>query len=748
MECPRFVVFSDIGEAIKQPSYSTMDENPQLRLARRFIETTGTNLFLTGKAGTGKTTFLRQLKANSPKRMVVLAPTGIAALQAGGVTIHSFFQLPLAPYVPDARFTADSRNKYQPHFSREKINIIRSIDLLVIDEVSMVRADLLDAVDAALRRHRHNSSPFGGVQLLLIGDLQQLAPVVKDDEWRLLQPYYDSPYFFSSRALTKTECFTIELTTVYRQQDQAFLTLLNNVRENRHIYETLGQLNTRYKPDFHPRREDGYIRLVTHNAQAQRINDDELSQLNSPSFTFEAAITGSFPEYSYPTDKQLVLKTGAQVMFVKNDSTGQQRYFNGMIGHITHVDSRHIEVKPNEGGSAIELGQEAWTNSRYVLDPETKEIKEEVEGTFSQYPLKLAWAITIHKSQGLTFDRAIIDAAASFAHGQTYVALSRCRTLRGLVLSAPISKRAIITDIAVDQFTDEARSHRPDGERFASLQRTYFSQQVADLFNFQTLDSALAAYVRILDEHLYKLYPKFLQTLKDEQVRLKKAVVDVADRFYKQYTHLINQSKEFQTDPVLQDRITRGSTYFRQQLQPTMEIMTKAVADADNKEEQRKLRDALEELEQLLHGKDTLLEYVANHGFSVTNYLWQKSLLTIGDNMAEDKSNKDTNAKAKKKRKREVDEVPADILHPEFYQRLRDWRKAEAARLNVPPYVILQQRALHGVANLLPTSKRALSRIPYLGKRGIERYGIDLLRLVEEYRKEKGMNDGQLTMDN
>ena len=726
-----------------------MDENPELQLARSFIETTGTNLFLTGKAGTGKTTFLRQLKADSPKRMVVLAPTGIAALQAGGMTIHSFFQLPFAPYVPDAQFTADSRDKRHYHFSREKINIIRSIDLLVIDEVSMVRADLLDAVDAALRRHRRNSRPFGGVQLLLIGDLQQLSPVVKGDEWQLLQPYYDSPYFFSSRALAKTAYFTIELTTVYRQQDQAFLTLLNNVRENHRTDEAIRQFNARYKPNFHPRREEGYIRLVTHNAQAQRINDDELSRLISPSFTYEAGITGSFPEYSYPTDKRLVLKSGAQVMFVKNDSTGQQRYFNGMIGHVTRLDSQHIEVKPKEGGPAFVLDQEEWTNSRYVLDPETKEIKEEIEGTFSQYPLKLAWAITIHKSQGLTFDRAIIDAAASFAHGQTYVALSRCRTLQGLVLSAPISERAIITDVVVDQFTDEARSHRPDSEQFASLQRTYFSQQVADLFNFQALGYALEAYARILDEHLYKLYPKFLQALKDEQVRLQKAVLDVADRFSKQYTRLIDQSEEYQTDPVLQDRITRGATYFRQQLQTTREIMTKAVANTDNKAVQKRLRDALDELERILHEKDTLLEYVANHGFHTTDYLRQKALLAIDDSAVNTKTAKGVKAAAKKKKGREVDEVPADILHPELFQRLQAWRRAEAARSGLPAYVILQQPALLGIANLLPASTYALSRIPYLGKKGIERYGTELLRLVMEYRKEKGMDsdNGQRTMD-
>ena len=285
-----------------------INDNPELTLARQFVESTGTHLFLTGKAGTGKTTFLRWLKENSPKRMVVLAPTGIAAINAGGITLHSFFQLPFAPYVPEAAFVADGQVAYRFRFSREKINIIRSIDLLVIDEISMVRADLLDAVDEVLRRYRDRSKPFGGVQLLMIGDLQQLAPVVKDEDWQLLKPYYDTPYFFSSRALRQTTYCTIELQKVYRQSDGDFLELLNRIRENRCDKAVLDALNRRYIPDFHPRKEDGYIRLVTHNYQAQRINEHELEQLPGRVYTYRATIDGKFPEYSYPTDELLELK--------------------------------------------------------------------------------------------------------------------------------------------------------------------------------------------------------------------------------------------------------------------------------------------------------------------------------------------------------------------------------------------------------------------------------------------------------
>ena len=316
-----------------------MENNPEIALAWQFIENTGTHLFLTGKAGTGKTTFLRKLRAESPKRMIVLAPTGIAAINAGGVTIHSFFQVPFAPYVPESSFSADGKATYRFRYGKEKINIIRSIDLLVIDEISMVRADLLDSVDAVLRRFRDRNKPFGGVQLLMIGDLQQLSPVVKDDEWQMLRKYYDTPYFFSSQALKQTEYCTIELKKVYRQNDGTFLELLNRIRENRCDGQVLEALNRRYIPNFVPDKEEGYIRLVTHNYQAQRINDHELEQLPGRSYAFRAKIDGKFPEYSYPTDEVLELKRGAQVMFVKNDISGEHRYYNGMIGEVTAVSA-------------------------------------------------------------------------------------------------------------------------------------------------------------------------------------------------------------------------------------------------------------------------------------------------------------------------------------------------------------------------------------------------------------------------
>lgn len=735
-----------------------MEQNPELTLAWQFIENTGTHLFLTGKAGTGKTTFLRQLKAGSPKRMVVLAPTGIAAINAGGVTIHSFFQLPFAPYVPESSFSGDAKVQYRYRYGKDKLNIMRSIDLLVIDEISMVRADLLDAVDDALRRFRDRSKPFGGVQLLMIGDLQQLAPVIKEDEWQMLNRYYDTPYFFSSRALRQSEYCTIELKTVYRQSDTYFLNMLNRIRENRCDQALLEELNKRYIPNFNPPKEEGYIQLTTHNYQAQRINEHELAQLPGRSFTFRALVDGKFPEYSYPTDEVLELKRGAQIMFVKNDSSGEHRYYNGMIGVVTNVSANVIEVCSKGSDTPFAVQEEEWTNAKYVLDEETKEITEDIEGVFKQFPLKLAWAITIHKSQGLTFERAIIDASASFAHGQTYVALSRCKTLEGLVLSAPLSARAVISDSAVDTFTENARRSEPDETRCRRLQQAYFLELLSGLFNFTPLELSLRRFVRLLDEHLYKLYPKLLAEYKTEVERLNEKVTKVAQKFSLQYTRLIDGAEDYTTDQSLQERIHLGAEYFKEQLMPLDAIWNKTLVESDNKELKKQLKTAGEELEDMLLMKQDLLEFVSVKGFHVGEYLKRKALLSIDDSApakgrgekqsgstVERRSRKGERSGGSSTRKKAAEvEVPSDIMHPELYQQLVAWRNAEATRLGLPVYTVIQQKAILGITNLLPADKAALVRIPYFGKKGVEKYGEVLLEMVRKYRKEKGLADPEL----
>lgn len=531
--------------------------------------------------------------------------------------------------------------------------------------------------------------------------------------------------------------------------------MLNRIRENRCDKTLLDELNCRYIPNFNPAKEEGYIQLTTHNYQAQRINEYELAQLPGRSFTFRAQIDGKFPEYSYPTDEVLELKRGAQIMFVKNDSSGEHRYYNGMIGEVVNVSALGIEVRSKGSEDVFMLQEEEWTNAKYVLDEETKEITEDIEGVFKQFPLKLAWAITIHKSQGLTFERAIIDASASFAHGQTYVALSRCKTLEGLVLSAPLSARAVISDSAVDTFTEDARRNEPDETRYWRLQQSYFLELLSGLFDFLPLELALKRFVRLLDEHLYKLYPKLLVEYKSETERFHEKVTKVAQKFSLQYTRLVDGAADYATDKSLQERIHLGAEYFKEQLTPLDAIRSSTIVESDNKELKKQLKAVSEELDDLLLLKVDLLEFVIDKGFHVGEYLKQKSVLSIDDAASgKDKGEKrGGNFSGRRKRKDETEdggsssarkraatvEVPSDILHPELYKRLVAWRNAEASRLGLPVYTVIQQKAILGITNLLPEDKTTLLRIPYFGKKGVEKYGDELLEMVRMYKKESGI---------
>lgn len=597
-------------------------KNEEINLAWQFVKNTGAHIFLTGKAGTGKTTFLRTLKQQVPKRMVVLAPTGIAAINAGGVTIHSFFQLPFSPHIPNTTFKSKTTNF---RFGKEKQRIIRTMDLLVIDEISMVRADLLDAVDTVLRRYRDRYKPFGGVQMLMIGDLQQLPPVAKDDEWRLLQQHYESPYFFSSNALQQTEYITIELKHVFRQSDALFLDLLNQIRTNRADNRTFELLNRRYIPNFNPPEDAGYIRLTTHNYQAQQINDRKLSELSSPAFSFHAEVTGNFPEQSYPTDETLTVKKQAQVMFVKNDSSGQGRYYNGMLGKIIDVSQQEITVQSNDENTTIKLSREEWTNTRYVLNKKTQEITEEVEGTFRQYPLRLAWAVTIHKSQGLTFEHAIIDAQHSFAHGQTYVALSRCKTLDGLVLSTPLDPSAVICDTKVNDFNTYAAAHQPDDEMLSRMEKTYKLALLDELFDFRPVGLAFEKLFRLLVEHLSKKLPLLLTEYKQARERLDE-LSKVAVKFKLQYTQMLSTE-----DSSIDKRIHSAASYFHNALSSLHELHSKSSIETDNKALKNQLLERQTELHEALVFKLGILEYESRPevSFSVSDYLSQKAKIQL-----------------------------------------------------------------------------------------------------------------------
>lgn len=414
-------------------------------VARFIVEKTDMSLFLTGKAGTGKTTFLREVVRYTKKKCIVLAPTGIAAVNAGAMTIHSFFQFGLGPFVQGV---IEPKSDFR--INKSKLELIRHLQLLIIDEVSMVRADLMDHIDVELRRIRRNSKPFGGVQLLMIGDLQQLPPIAHGGEDELLRQYYKTLYFFSSAALKSMKYSCIELKNVYRQTDRHFIDILNHARNCTLTSQDISDLNARYIPGFSPKPEDGYIRLMTHNRQVDYVNETEMEKLDSKPYTFVAAVTGTFPEESYPTANSLTLKKGAQVMFIKNDP--ERRFINGTLGEVKSIDKNSIAVRLAESGTIINVEPMEWQNIRYQFDEESKEISSKQIGRFKQYPLKAAWAITVHKSQGLTFDKAIIDVHAAFSPGQAYVALSRCRTLDGLVLSSPVSASVFMRDNAVDAY--------------------------------------------------------------------------------------------------------------------------------------------------------------------------------------------------------------------------------------------------------------------------------------------------------
>lgn len=706
----------------------TLDINSEWQRARQIVEGTGMSLFLTGKAGTGKTTFLRRLKEESPKRMIVLAPTGIAAINAGGMTLHSFFQLPFAPFVPD---TVINGNDSRLRLGKEKVRIIRSMDLLVIDEVSMVRADLLDAVDTVLRRYRDHTRPFGGVQLLLIGDLHQLAPVIKEDEWRLLSPHYETPYFFSSRSLQKIPYVAIELKQVYRQNDPRFIALLNKIRENKVDDTLLRELNSRYIPSFVPPRGYSYIHLTTHSYQAQSINDRELRRLPGREYSYEAEITGNFSEYAYPTDRNLVLKPGAQVMFVKNDTSPEHRYYNGMIGEICRIDENGFAVEVRSTGRRIEVEPEEWTANKYVIDEETKEITEKTEGRFKQFPVKPAWAITVHKSQGLTFEHAVIDIHASFAHGQVYVALSRCRRLEGLVLSSPISVSSIICDRTVEQYIREMKTREPNGERVRELRREYFLSLLDELFGFDGLSHLLSRQSRLLEEHFYRLYPLLVTEYKAMASVLEQEIRQVSLRFHKQYELLVMKASVLETDTELQARFRKGAEYFGKALKPLVALAARTDLQTDNKTLKKRADTLIDELRETLSLKQYLLGQVKEHGFTIEGYLrWKAYRLLEGT------AGKRNVEKEKKPKGRMVVEVPTDILYPELYNRLVDWRSAKAESEHLPVYTVLKQKALMGIANLLPDDAEALAAVPFFGAKSLERYGMELLSIVNVYMKE------------
>ncbi len=700
--------------------------NTQLQLAYDFVQFTGRNIFLTGKAGTGKTTFLHNLKEHSPKRMVVTAPTGVAAINAAGVTIHSFFQVSFGPLVPDYQPTETidgvSQTKIN-RFSKEKINIIRSMDLLVIDEVSMVRADLLDAIDRTLRRFRNRNLPFGGVQLLMIGDLQQLSPVVKEEEWHLLRKYYETPYFFSSLALQKTDYVSIELQHVFRQKDKIFIDLLNKIRDNKLDKTVIDALKERYKPDFNA-DNSGYIILTTHNYKAHQINDSRLNRIKTKSYTFDAQIWGNFPEYTYPTDANLTLKEGAQVMFVKNDPNPEKLFYNGKIGTVVEISKEVIKVKCESDEDAISVKPLEWEKAKYALDDETKEIKETVEGKFTQLPLKLAWAITIHKSQGLTFEKAVIDAQEAFAHGQVYVALSRCKSLEGLVLSSPVLSQSIRYDQTIDRFTKYYEENQPDHAELEASRKAYEQQLLTTLFDFESLKRQLYYAVKISHENESSLEGNPVEQFHEITRQTKAEITEVAEKFQKQLLHLLAEGEDVEKNRALQERLKKASVYFSEKMRLLVITRLQEISiETDNKAVRKKFKNALDNLNREAVFKTACLE-ACHNGFVVKNYLDAQAKASV-------------ESPAKPVRKKKAEEATTELDHPEIYRRLKAWRDAKVAETGWQVYRVLSLRSIKELSDKLPITPTALKAIKGIGQKKLEMFGNELLQIIIDFCEEK-----------
>ncbi|MFT5672893.1 MAG: GTPase SAR1 family protein [Polaribacter sp.] len=695
-----------------------MPKNPELELALQFIEKTDRNLFITGKAGTGKTTFLHKIKQESLKRMVIVAPTGVAAINAKGVTIHSFFQMPFGPILPNQIANTNQQRK----FSKTKIDIIKSLDLVIIDEISMVRADLLDGIDQVMRRYKNRNKVFGGAQILMIGDLQQLAPVVRPNEWSLLQAHYNTVYFFSAKAYEEANVVSIELKHIYRQKNESFIKILNEIRTDTLSDASAKILNKNYNPSFSPTKEEGYITLTTHNNRANLINDSELNKLKIKSAFFKAEISGKFSENAYPNAEKLELKVGAQVMFIKNDSSTDKRYYNGKIGIITAISKEAVTVQcPNEADEIV-AEKETWSNINYAINEETKAIKEEMIGAFTQIPLRLAWAITIHKSQGLTFERAIIDAEASFAHGQTYVALSRCTSLEGLVLKTPITSSAIINDRTVSVFNESVEENHPD-ERILNESEKYFQLNlISEMFDFQPLLYPTTRLIDIFYNNRTSIKGDVidhLQTIKDDGVV---ALMKVSNGFKNQLFQISEDAILPENSSQIQERFIKAVDYFVIKAKSNILKPLNTISfSTDNKAVKKDFSKQYDSLQEKLLEKLYVLQKMTK-AFKVQAYLQVRANAVL-----------QKTAPTKKK-------TVASKRDPILALKLRELRDGIAKSLEIAHFQIFTQETLYALCDELPRSEKELLAVVGMGKTRVTKYGDEILEAIEVYCKENGIN--------
>ena len=689
--------------------------NQKLDFVEELVLYTDAHIFLTGKAGTGKTTFLKNLPLKTYKRMVVVAPTGVAAINAGGQTIHSFFQLPFGPLPPGEMNAGPRSMAAQLHrMKKQKLNLMRSLDLLIIDEISMVRADVLDAIDAVLRRVRRSQKPFGGVQLLMIGDVHQLAPVAKAEEWEVLSPHYDTPYFFGSLVLKNTPYTCVELEHIYRQHDDDFITLLNKVRNNQMDDVCVRVLNSRFKPSFVPKDEEGYITLTTHNYQADQINESKLAAIKEKPLIFKAEVHGTFPENTYPTKEELELKVGAQVMFVKNDPSPEKAFFNGKIGRVVGYDEKENTVTVECGGERITVEKLKWQNMEYAINPENQEIEENEIGSFTQIPLRLAWAVTIHKSQGLTFDKVIVDAGQAFAHGQVYVALSRCTSLEGLVLKTRITSNALVNDFSVNRFVDALPEKEPTQEKVDQLRHEYELETLLELIDFDGIYKDFGRLMKVIYDNDTLFEHSLIQDLSQRRNKIHEELCSIGFKFESQIRKLHDQAPSCEQNPALQERLIKGVAYFDEHLKAIAKGLFDLPFKTDNQAVNEQLTEALKLLKEDIYLKGCCLE-VCKDGFTVREYQKTKSVKAI---------------EAEKSGKKKVEIKFEPSKNGSLYSILLSWRAARAEADDVPPSNIAPIKTLKAIASEKPVTLSELRATEGMGTKRIRNYGAEILDIV------------------
>ena len=691
-----------------------IERNDIFDLAYRFVTETNENIFLTGKAGTGKTTFLKYLKENSTKNIVVAAPTGVAAINAGGVTLHSLFQLPFHPFLPTKNNKEELLAKIRQNKQRQQL--LRKMELLVIDEISMVRCDVMDAIDTILRHTRRNYHlPFGGVQLLCIGDLHQLPPVAQNQEWSILNEYYESPFFFDSLAIKEQLPLLIELNKIYRQKEDSFVRLLNKVRNNHMDADDFEDLHLRYDPTFRPDRDEKYITLTSHNKQADQINEQELYKLNGASFNYKAVVEDDFPENMYPVDFELSLKEGAQVMFLKNDLI-QRRYYNGKIGVVKELTKDKIIVDCD--GTEIDVGKETWENSRYTLNRADGKLEQETLGTFTQYPLRLAWAITIHKSQGLTFEKVMIDAGAAFSSGQVYVALSRCTSLAGIVLLSKIAPSAIHSNenVIKGQQTLSYKGSLPD--RFAGARQLFTQQLLEEIFSFAEVVSEIEQLGFQIHQHLDKLNASSKNWAENFR-QLILADKEVGLKFIGHIAFLMKEEAVIENNTGLQKRISDAAHHFIPKLESYIRELKSHPVSTEHKEAAAPINEKLHELALALYNSNFYMQY-CKQPFSVTGFLQHKL------KYVQPKFNLTCYAV-------ETKESATDVSNAELYDTLKRWRNMVCKENDQPIYMVANQTSLQEIATYLPLTKKDLMQISGFGKAKAEKYGDEILEAVESF---------------